>query len=267
MEVRYFKGYSYNLNREMEFKVYGHRGKPVLFIPCQAGRFYDFENFHMDDVFRPYIDAGEIMVFSIDTIDNETWADHGGNPRARIEQHERWFNYIVDEMVPQIRHLAGERNWCQMPIMPFGCSMGAMHAANLFFRRPDLFDSVLALSGVYDSFDSFGDYMDDLVYRNSPYHYLSGMSDGSPVYPHVQRAQNHPLRRPGRVGRRAQGKHLAHQGRARRQGHPRVGGLLGLRRRSRLGLVVQAGRILPALPAGKTINSFHHNFGVIKGVQ
>ena len=180
MEVRYFKGYSYNLNREMEFKVYGHRGKPVLFIPCQAGRFYDFENFHMDDVFRPYIDAGEIMVFSIDTIDNETWADHGGNPRARIEQHERWFNYIVDEMVPQIRHLAGERNWCQMPIMPFGCSMGAMHAANLFFRRPDLFDSVLALSGVYDSFDSFGDYMDDLVYRNSPCDYMRNFPTDHP---------------------------------------------------------------------------------------
>ena len=180
MEVRYFKGYSYNLNREMEFKVYGHRGKPVLFIPCQAGRFYDFENFHMDDVFRPYIDAGEIMVFSIDTIDNETWADHGGDPRQRIEQHERWFNYIVDEMVPQIRHLAGERNWCQMPIMPFGCSMGAMHAANLFFRRPDLFDSVLALSGVYDSFDSFGDYMDDLVYRNSPCDYMRNFPTDHP---------------------------------------------------------------------------------------
>ena len=86
-------------------------------------------------------------------------------------------------MVPQIRHLAGERNWCQMPIMPFGCSMGAMHAANLFFRRPDLFDSVLAPSGVYDSFDSFGDYMDDLVYRNSPYHYLSGMS---PDHPYIR---------------------------------------------------------------------------------
>ena len=67
-----------------------------------------------------------------------------------------------------------------MPIMPFGCSMGAMHAANLFFRRPDLFDSVLALSGVYDSFDSFGGYMDDLVYQNSPYHYLSGMPSDHP---------------------------------------------------------------------------------------
>ena len=30
MEVRYFKNYSYNLNRDMEFKVYGHRGKPFL---------------------------------------------------------------------------------------------------------------------------------------------------------------------------------------------------------------------------------------------
>lgn len=39
---------------------------------------------------------------------------------------------------------------------------------------------MLALSGVYDSFDSFGDYMDDLVYRNSPYHYLSGMSENHP---------------------------------------------------------------------------------------
>ena len=45
MEIRYFKHYSGNLGRDMEFKVYGHGGKPVLFIPCQGGRFFDFENF------------------------------------------------------------------------------------------------------------------------------------------------------------------------------------------------------------------------------
>ena len=43
MEIRYFKHWSSHLNREMEFKVYGHSGKPVLFIPCQAGSFVDFE--------------------------------------------------------------------------------------------------------------------------------------------------------------------------------------------------------------------------------
>ncbi len=31
-------------------QVYGHKGRPVLFIPCQDGRFFDFENFHMTDV-------------------------------------------------------------------------------------------------------------------------------------------------------------------------------------------------------------------------
>ena len=175
MEVRYYKHYSGHLGRDMEFKVYGHAGKPVLFIPCQAGRFIDFEGFKMTDVWAKWIDAGKVTVYSIDTIDNETWADKGGDPRRRIERHEQWYNYVVEEMVPTIKHLSGERNGHDSMITTFGCSMGAMHAANLFFRRPDLFDQVLALSGIYDSRDSFGDYMDDLVYQNSPCDYLSQM--------------------------------------------------------------------------------------------
>ncbi len=41
METYYTKWYSPSLNLEMEIKVYGHGGRPVLFIPCQDGRFYD----------------------------------------------------------------------------------------------------------------------------------------------------------------------------------------------------------------------------------
>ncbi|MDD6144344.1 MAG: esterase, partial [bacterium] len=33
METQYFKHYSHELGREMEMKVYGHAGRPVLFIP------------------------------------------------------------------------------------------------------------------------------------------------------------------------------------------------------------------------------------------
>ena len=43
METQYFKEYSPALGRDMELKVYGHAGRPVLFIPCQNGRFFDFE--------------------------------------------------------------------------------------------------------------------------------------------------------------------------------------------------------------------------------
>ena len=133
MEIQYGKFYSHCLGREMEYKTYGHGGKPVLFIPCQAGRFFDFENFKMTDTWAPWIESGRVTVYSIDTIDGETWADKGGDPRRRIERHEQWFNYVVEEMAPMIRDLSGG----QM-ITTFGCSMGAMHAANFFFRRPDL---------------------------------------------------------------------------------------------------------------------------------
>ena len=170
MKVEYQKFYSSHLGRDMEFKVYGHGGKPVLFIPCQGGRFFDFENFKMTDYWGRWIEEGRCTVYSIDTIDNETWADKGGDCRRRIEGHERWYHYVVDEMVPYIRHCSGGQG-----VMVFGCSMGAMHAANLFFRRPDLFDSVFAISGLYDSLDSFGDYMDELVYNNSPVNYLENM--------------------------------------------------------------------------------------------
>jgi esterase/lipase superfamily enzyme len=78
-------------------------------------------------------------------------------------------------MVPTIRHLSGERNGYQQSIMTFGCSLGASHAANLFFRRPDIFDTVFAISGAYDSKHFFGDYMDDLLYQNTPVEYLQNM--------------------------------------------------------------------------------------------
>ena len=50
MKVEYYKEYSHFLDREMEFKVYGHAGKPILVFPAQDGRFYDWENFHMVEV-------------------------------------------------------------------------------------------------------------------------------------------------------------------------------------------------------------------------
>lgn len=182
MEVQYHKFYSPSLNRDMECKVYGHAGRPVLFIPCQDGRFFDFENFHMTEVWSPWIDSGEVMVFSIDTIDSETWSNKSGDPRWRICRYEQWIQYITDEMVPFMRNMANERNgWDGYPgILVFGCSLGATHAANLYYRRPDLFDRLLALSGIYTTEYGFDQYMDDLVYANSPVHYLANIAPDHP---------------------------------------------------------------------------------------
>ncbi len=171
MDIRYEKHWSSHLGREMEFKIYGHAGKPVLFVPCQNGRFFDFENFHMLDYWAKWIEAGKCTVFAVDSNDAVAWGAEGQDSRWRIENHERWYHYVVDELVPAIWYHSGQ----QGNIMTFGCSMGAMHAANLHFRRPDLFDSVFAISGVYDSKLLFGNYMDELIYDNCPVYYLENM--------------------------------------------------------------------------------------------
>ena len=172
MEIRYIKHWSSHLNRDMEFKIYGSGGgKPVLFIPCQGGRFWDFESFKMIDYWAKWIEAGACTVYSVDSIDNEAWAAKGADNRWRIENHERWYNYVVNEMVPTIHHYSYGRS----DIMTFGCSMGAMHAANLYYRRPDLFCSCFAISGLYDNKEFFGDYCDDLVYNNCPNLYLENL--------------------------------------------------------------------------------------------
>ena len=93
MEIRYFKHWSFSLNRDMEFKVYGSgQGKAVIFIPCQGGRFFDFEGFHMIDHWAPFIESGRCTVYAVDSIDNEAWAAQGCDNRWRIENHEKWFH-------------------------------------------------------------------------------------------------------------------------------------------------------------------------------
>ena len=122
------------------------------------------------------------MVFSIDTVDAESWSDVGGDPYRRIRQHERWIDYITREAVPFIRWYTNERNgWDGWPgIMTFGCSLGANHALNLYLRFPDLFDRCMALSGIYNASYFFGDYMDEMVYRNSPTDYMANFPADHP---------------------------------------------------------------------------------------
>ena len=189
MEIRYEKWYSPSLGREMELKVYGRGGKPVLFIPCQDGRFFDFENFGMLEAWRPFLDTGRATVFSVDTLDRETWSDKGGNPYWRIRRHEAWIRYLTEEVVPFARAFARSYGWETDPdLLAFGCSLGATHAANLYFRFPELFDSLLALSGVYGADYGFDGYMDEAVYLNSPLNYLPNMPAD---HPYLQLYRSH----------------------------------------------------------------------------
>ena len=179
MRIDYHKSYSSLLGRDMEYKVYGHGGKPALVFPCQNGRFFDWEGFGMLETLGDYLESGELQLFTADTIDRETVSQVEGDPYHRVRRHEAWVGYLTDELVPQIREINGTGQ----ALLSTGFSMGAYHAGNLFFRRPDIFDSVIALSGVYDTHDMYNGYMDEVVYINDPCASISGMP---PDHPYIQ---------------------------------------------------------------------------------
>jgi len=175
MQIEYIREYSPILDREVEFKRYGYSGKPVLVFPSQDGNCNQYEEFGMIDVLSDFIEQGKIQVFCVGSVDLESWSDLNGNPRYRIEMQERWFEHICYEMVPRIQYIS----W-RSDIIVTGCSMGGSHAGILFFRRPDLFDTLISLSGQFDARMFFGNYMDDLVYNNSVVDFLKDMSWNHP---------------------------------------------------------------------------------------
>ena len=171
MHTEYKNEYSEILGRNFEFKVYGHAGKPCLVFPPQDGKFHNYEDFEMVEELSDYIKSGKLQLFCVGSLDKETWSDKNGDPRKRIELQEKWVEHISNEMVPRIWDISGRSD-----LIVTGCSMGGAHAGILFFRRPDLFDTLISLSGAFDASMFFGSYMDDLVYNNSPVHFLKNMA-------------------------------------------------------------------------------------------
>lgn len=172
MIVEYHSWHSPHLNRTMELKLYGHGGKPVVVFPTTGGRFYEYEESGMVEACRPHIDAGKLVLFTVDGVDTESWMNSGLPPAEKVLRHDAYERYIIIEVIPFIRSRGHEE-----PLMATGCSLGAYHAANIFFRHPDVFDAVVALSGVYQTSRFVGDHMDDLTYFHTPLSYLSNLTD------------------------------------------------------------------------------------------
>lgn len=173
MHIEYHCSFSTYLSQDMEFKVYGDSGQVVIVFPTLAGRFYDFEDFGMINAIESFINNNQIQVFTVDSIDHQSWSNYEISPADRAQRHELYDKYIVRELIPHIHSRTGNKE----KMVVTGCSMGAYHAANFFFRHPDHFNSLIALSGLLRLNTFIGDYMDEIVYLNSPIIYLPNLDD------------------------------------------------------------------------------------------
>ena len=165
--------YSPSLQKEMPIAVYGDYGFALLLVPTAAADYLEYERFQLMDSLLGLINSGKVKVFSIDSINNESWMNNQVDPRHKSWRHQQWNEYVFNEVVPFIRTNTSP----ETPIITCGASFGALHSMNLFLKRPDLINGVIAMSGVYDLTEYTKGYFDDSVYFNSPMHYMPNLTD------------------------------------------------------------------------------------------
>jgi esterase/lipase superfamily enzyme len=160
------------LGHDLEYRVYGSGGQPLVAFPSQNGRFYDFEGFGMVDAVAHLLAEGRLTLYCVDGVDWQSWTNQSAPIEERARRHEAYDRYLAETFVPEVLSEAGrEALWVT------GCSMGAFHAANAFFRHPDRIDGLIAISGLYQPRLFVGDYVDEAVYFNSPLYYLANLDD------------------------------------------------------------------------------------------
>ena len=167
--------YSPRLQKEMPVAVYGHYGFALLLVPTAAADFLEYERFQLMDSIAPFIDGGKVKVFSVNSINNESWLNYDMEGRHKIMRHQQFNEYVFEEVIPFIRTNTSN----ETPIIICGASFGALHSMNLFLKRPDLLQGVIGLSGVYDLTEYSRGYYDEDVYFNSPQHYMPNLTDHS----------------------------------------------------------------------------------------
>jgi esterase/lipase superfamily enzyme len=127
--------YSPSLNRDMPVVSYGHFGPAILLIPTAAADFLEYERFQMIDVLAPFIEEGKIKVFSINSINKDSWLNNEMLPEHKAIRHNDFNYYVFNEVIPFIRNNTSNDTF----IFTCGASLGALHAMNLFLEktRPD----------------------------------------------------------------------------------------------------------------------------------
>lgn len=160
----------------MPIVSYGDRGHPLLLLPTAQADYLENERFLLIKAIEPHILAGKVRVFSIDSINRHAWMNRNIPVEECGRRQALYASYIEEEVVPYVRSAVGQKD---ARLAVSGASFGGFHAANQFFRRPDLFDTLIAMSGFYDlEGDYTKGYWDENIYFNNPVSYLAGLGEG-----------------------------------------------------------------------------------------
>lgn len=164
--------FSKNLNKDLRVAVYGHYGFVILVFPANSDDYKEIEENGMIKAIQPAIEKGKCRVVTFDTMNYASWLNDSITNEEKSDIHLKFNNFLVDELVPFVFRECG-----LLPIITCGANIGAFHSANTYFRRPDLIQGTIAMSGFFNIEFLSGGFFDTNCYFNSPIHYLPLLED------------------------------------------------------------------------------------------
>lgn len=146
MEVVDYTLPSEELERDFDVTVYGNAGWPAIVFPEGDSTCTSWENAGMITALQPLVDAGEIQLFCVDSMDNEGWYASSALPEYRLESIRSYLQFVQKDFASFVAtHSSSEKK----PLL-LGAGMGALNATLLLLNDPGQFGGLLALSGNYD---------------------------------------------------------------------------------------------------------------------
>jgi len=193
------------LGLHMPIVRYGHWGPAILLFPTAGGDFLEAERMFFIKAIEPALFAGKLQVFSIDSINPYAWTSKLPIPH-KARNTALYSGCVEEEVVPYIRNIL---NNPRARIGAMGASYGSFFAANAFFRRPDLFDTLVGMSGFYD-LEAGGElegFFNNDVYFNNPTSFVPNLPEGETMNLLRHHSQIHLLSSVGQWER----PHFTHQ--------------------------------------------------------
>lgn len=146
MKMHDYTLHAEKLGRNLDLVVYGSAGKPVVAFPEGGTQCTTWENAGMVELLLPMIEAGDIQLICVESMDGSTW--HGANldDYYRLMNLEGYLDFVTGELLAFVRETLGSK---ELPLL-CGAGTGATNAALAFVKHPELFGGLLAMSGNYN---------------------------------------------------------------------------------------------------------------------
>ena len=134
------------MDKDFDVIVYGEAGRPTVVFPEGDASCTSWENGGMVEALSEFVEDGRIQLFCFDSVDSEGWYAHGARNSYRLGSLMPYLDYVRSGLLPFVSAHAASQD---LPLVA-GVGIGALNAALVMLRHPELFGGLLALSGTYD---------------------------------------------------------------------------------------------------------------------